>query len=322
MDRLLCSHFDDADRLERLNALGIQVDFFDRLHMESDEAFIAQVRDYQFVISGAGRWNAHVLGTLRGSLKMAVKFGVGVDNFDIPAATQAGIAVANAPGSNAEAVAEHAVALMLALLRRIEQASTGVRHGVWRMHCDTLIDKTVGLFGFGHIARKVAEFLRGFPVTVLAYDLLPIDPANCPGVEPVDLSELQARSDILSLHIPLSSQTRDIVDASFLARMKRGAYLVNTARGGLVNETDLVDALKTGQLTAAGLDTFSAEPLPETSPLLKLDNVILTPHCASNTDQAYRSIQKHCLDNVIAFQSGEGNAHILNPEYRDHFEWV
>lgn len=315
MEKLLCSRFDDPERLRRLNELAIEVAFLDRLHMESDEAFIKQVRGYQYVISGPGRWNEHVFNTLRGSLKMAVKFGVGVDNFDIPAATKAGIAIANAPGSNAEAVAEHAVTLILALLRRIEQASSQIRRGIWNMHCDTLIDKTVGLLGFGQIARKVATYLSGFPVTILACDVVPVDQAVFPNVRQVDLPELLAKSDILSLHLPLNEDTRGMVDARFLNAMQKGAYLVNTARGGLVNETDLVEALRSGQLAAAGLDTFSAEPLPVTSPLLQLDNVIMTPHCASNTDQAFRKIQACCLDNVIAFRSGEGETHILNPDY-------
>jgi D-3-phosphoglycerate dehydrogenase len=318
MEKLLCSRFDDPIRLEQLNALGIEVVHLERLPMENDEAFINVVQGHDYVISGPGRWNANVFADLRGSLKMAVKFGVGVDNFDIPAATRAGIAVANAPGSNAEAVAEHAVTLMLAILRRIEQASGQVRQGVWKIRCDTLVEKTVGLYGFGQIARKVAQFLSGFPVTLLTHDVVAPEAGQFPQVQQVSLGELLARSDILSLHVPLNDDTRGQVNADFLARMKKGAYLVNTARGGLVNEPDLVVALQSGQLAGAGLDTFSSEPLPSTSPLLQLDNVILTPHCASNTAQAYRKILACCLDNVIAFKTGQGDAHILNPEYKEY----
>ena len=183
------------------------------------------------------------------------------------------------------------------------------------MQCDSLIGKTVGLFGFGQIARKVATFLCGFPVTLLACDLNWPDTDTLPQVQRVELAELLEKSDVISLHIPLNQDTSAIVDARFLARMKKGACLINTARGGLVSEADLVEALQSGQLGGAGLDTFAAEPLPQSSPLLRLDNVVLTPHCASNTEQAFRQILGCCLDNVIDFRSGQGEAHIQNPDY-------
>ncbi|NLO35473.1 MAG: hypothetical protein GX112_03865 [Clostridiaceae bacterium] len=315
---LLSAPVADAARERRLLELGVATVRCGQLRLDSDEAFIGQVHGHAYVVSGPGRWSEAVFSALKGSLRLAVKFGVGVDNFDLAAATRAGIAVANAPGSNAEAVAEHTVALILALLRRIGQAASGIRQGHWQLQCDTLIGKTVGLLGYGQIARQVAAFLGGFPLALLAHDIRPGESGPAQRVVSVGLDELLARSDVISLHLPLTEKTRNMVDAAFLARMKRGAYLVNTARGGLVSEFDLVNALREGQLGGAGLDTFATEPLPLSSPLLGLDNVILTPHCASNTEQAYRSILACCLDNIIAFKTGCGDAHVLNPDYAKH----
>jgi len=312
---LLSAPVSDDSREKRLLDLGVATVRCEHLTGDSDVSFIGQVRGHTYVVSGSGRWNAAVLSALKGSLRLVVKFGVGVDHIDLDAATRAGIAVANAPGCNAMAVAEHTLALILSLLRGIGQADRKVRQGNWAFQCDTLIGKTVGLLGFGQIARQVASLLAGFPITLLAYDIRPVacDPSQ--RVVPVGLDELLARSDIVSLHLPLTEKTRNLVDDAFLARMKRGACLVNTARGGLVSEPDLVVALRDGQLGGAGLDTFAAEPLPLSSPLLELDNVILTPHCASNTQQAFRSILACCLDNIIAFKTGCGDAHVLNPDY-------
>ena len=312
---LLSAPVADDSREKHLLELGIATVRCEHLTGDSDASFIGQVRGHAYVISGPGRWNAAVLSALKGSLRLAVKFGVGVDHIDLDAATRAGIAIANAPGCNAMAVAEHTVTLILALLRRLGQADAKIRRGHWHHQCDTLIGKTVGLVGFGQIARQVASFLVGFPITLLAYDIRPVENDPSLRVVPVGLDELLARSDIVSLHLPLTETTRNLVDDAFLARMKRGAYLVNTARGGLVNETDLVNALRDGQIGGAGLDTFAVEPLPLSSPLLELDNVILSPHCASNTQQAFRSILACCLDNIITFKTGCGDAHVLNPDY-------
>ena len=317
MERLLCPQIVIPDRFDRLELLGVKIEHFQQLDLASDAGFIRQVKGYTYVISGPGRWNKNVLAASRGHLKLAVKFGVGVDNFDLPAATRQGIAVANAPGSNALAVAEHTLALLLALVRRIPQTDASVRQGSWQAKISSLAGKTVGLVGFGHIGRQVALLLQNWPVRLLAYD---IDPRlELPDhVAKASLVELQAGSDVISLHLPLNENTRNLIDRDFLLGMKKGAYLINTARGGLVDEKALAEALLSGHLAGAALDTFAREPLPVDSPLLGLDNIILTPHCASNTRQAYQSIMACCLDNIIAFKTGQGRSNILNPAYKDY----
>ncbi len=316
MEKLLCPAIVVPDRYEQIEKLGIKIEHLEQLDLASDAGFISQVAGYSYVISGPGRWNENVLTALRGQLKMALKFGVGVDNFDLPAATKLGIAVANAPGSNAPAVAEHSLALLLALVRRIPQTDAALRSGSWQSQGGSLLGKTIGLLGFGQIGRQLARFLECWPVRLLAYD---IDPnlALPPYVEKVSLAELQAKSDVISLHLPLNEATQGLIDRQFLAALKKGAWLINTARGGLVDEEALLDALSSGQLAGAGLDTFAQEPLAQDSPLLKLGNLVLTPHCASNSKEAYQSIMTCCLDNIIAYKTGRGQTNILNPAYKD-----
>jgi len=270
------------------------------------EAFVNAVCGYAYVIAN-GPWNKEALTRASSRLKLLVKFGVGVDNIDVKAAGELGIAVANAPGSNSEAVAEQAVALMLALARGVAVRDGAVRSGRWDSSMnDTLVGKTVGLMGFGNIARAVAKMLSGFPVRLIAYDILMDgESAKKLGVEPVGLTELCAGSDVLSLHIPANDQTRHIINAEFLNRLKNSAYIINTSRGSIVDETALVNALKNGRLRGAGLDTFETEPLPAGHPLLSLPNVVLSPHSASNTAQAFERIMECCVENVIAFSKGE-----------------
>lgn len=286
----------------------------------AEEAFVQEVLDYHCVIMGGGPWTEKVISKLKenGKLKMIVKFGVGVDNIDLSAATKHGIAVANAPGSNSRAVAEHALALMLALTRRIISFDQNVRRGSWKdSHSDSLIGKTVGLLGFGNIAQKLAEFLRSLPVEVIAYDLYKNEErAEELGVRYVELEELISTSDLISVHVPLTDSTRGMVNRDFFQKMKPTAYLVNTSRGAVVCEKDLIEALKNGLIRGAALDTFEEEPLNPNSELTKLSNVVLTPHSASNTDEAYLSIMDCCVENVIAFFVRKELRNVLNPDFR------
>ncbi len=219
--------------------------------------------------------------------------GVGVDNIDLDAATHRGVVVMNTPGGNATSVAEHALALMLAMARSIPQLNAAMHAGRWEKSGaagSELRGKTLGLIGLGRVGAEVARRAHGFEMRVLAYDpyLNPERAAEW-GVELVPLKDLFAKSDFVSLHTGLSEATRGIINAEAIAQMKKGARLVNTARGELVDEAALADALKSGQLAGAALDVFADEP-PRDSPLMAMNNVIATPHVAGSTVEAQEEV--------------------------------
>lgn len=215
-------------------------------------------------------------------LKLIQKIGVGVNTIDLDAAKQRGIPVCNLPGTNARAVAELTLGLMLAVLRRIPAFDAGLRTGIWT---DTglqdglgeLGGKTVGLVGFGAIPRILAPILSAMGCSVIYTARNPVAEA---AASYRSLDRLLREADIVSLHLPLVPETQHVIDAEALALMKAGAILINTGRGGLVDQPALVAALRSGQLSGAGLDVFEAEPLPEGDPLPRLPNVVLTPHVA------------------------------------------
>ena len=222
------------------------------------------------------------------------RYGVGLDNVDLDAAAEQGIVVTHYPGYCTSEVADHALALILALNRRIVEQDRSLREGAWVQHgpatrtilrgpIQPLREQTLGIVGFGRIGKAVAERARPFGVTMLAADPY-VEPAAVAahGVEPVGLPELLARTDIVTLHCPLTPETRGIIGAGELARMKPTAVLVNTARGPVVDETALVSALRSGAIAGAALDVFEREPIV-TDELLELENVVLTPHIASAT---------------------------------------
>ncbi|MDX6732734.1 MAG: hypothetical protein QOC54_2682 [Baekduia sp.] len=241
-------------------------------------------------------------------LKVIARYGVGVDNVDLAAAAERGIVVTNTPGANAGAVAELVVGLMLALARRIPQADRAVRQGTWgRMDGVALEGKVVGLLGFGAIGREVARRVAAMGCTVVTHDPAPAAPAAAAdlGVRFAGRDEVIATSDFLSLHMPVLPDTRGSVDAAFLAAMKPGAFLVNAARGELVDEAALVEALGSGQLAGAALDALAEEPPPPGFALGALDNVILTPHVGAHTDHAVSSMGRAAMANCLAVLRGE-----------------
>ncbi len=243
-------------------------------------------------------------------LRVVARYGVGVDNVDLEAARACGVVVTNTPGANAGSVAELAIALMLDLLRPILHAAEQTRTGGWpRMSGQTLEGKTVGIVGMGAIGRGVAQRLSGFGCRVLAFDVVVDVPfAERWGVELLPLADLLAQAEIVSLHLPVLPATRGLVDAAFLAQMKRGAYLINTARGELVDEGALYAALTTGHIAGAALDAFAVEP-PTASPLLALPQVIATPHMGAHTDGATSAMGRMALADCLAVLRGEEPKH-------------
>ncbi|MCA9861824.1 MAG: phosphoglycerate dehydrogenase [Thermomicrobiales bacterium] len=239
-------------------------------------------------------------------LRVVAMHGVGVDHIDLQAAAAHGVVVTNAPGSNDSAVADLAVGLMLACLRQIPAADRAAREGAWRsMVGEELAGKRAGILGWGRIGRHVARRLSGFDVSLLVHDPYVADEAiSASGGLPLPLDDLLAQADIVSLHLPLTPETANLLDAARLARMKAGAYLINTARGGIVDEAALLALLQNGHLRGAGLDCFAVEP-PTGNPLLALPNVVVTPHIGAQTREAIARMGAIAAENVLRVLGGE-----------------
>jgi D-3-phosphoglycerate dehydrogenase / 2-oxoglutarate reductase len=225
-----------------------------------------------------------------------VRYGVGVDNIDVQGAKELGRMVSNVPNYCQEEVSDHAVSMILSLARRIPHDDHQIKHGGWGigpfLPIPAFAELTLGLVGFGSIAKKVSQKAKPFRFRQIAFDpVVPVEVFAQQGVEHVDLDTLLRTSDIISLHCPLRPETRHLVNGESIARMKAGTILVNTARGPLVNEVDLVAALRAGKIVGVGLDVFENEPLAADSPLRFLPNVILTSHAASVSTRAVALLQ-------------------------------
>lgn len=240
-------------------------------------------------------------------LKVIARYGVGVDNVDLAAAREMGITVTNTPGANSVSVAELALTLILSLARQIPEAASAVQDGKWpRLGGLTLENKTVGLLGLGAIGKQLTRRLQGFDCRIMAYDPY-ADPdfASEHGVQLAGMDEVVAAADFLSLHLPLLPETRQLVNREFLAKMKKGAYLINTSRGEVVDEDALLDALQSGQLKGAGLDAFAVEPPDPANPLLRLPQVIATPHLGAQTDGATSNMGWLAMKDCLAVLRGD-----------------
>ena len=239
-------------------------------------------------------------------LKIVCAHGIGVDHIDVKAASVRGIAVANCPGGSAASVADLTFGLMIAAARNIVQAGQTLKQGNWgRYHGVELWRKTLGIIGFGRIGRAVAGRAIGFDMTVLACD--PFVPEDSPAdkqVKIVPFEDVIRQADFISLHTPLTDETRHMIGVDQLAAMKPGAYLINTARGGLVDEAALYRALSGGRIAGAALDVFASEP-PAKSPLLDLDNLVATPHIGAHTSEAIERVGIMAARNVIACLQGQ-----------------
>lgn len=310
---VLSRHKDYLDRLVeagfevRFNELGrafTRAELIERL--DGVVATLASVEPYDEAVFEAAR-----------DLRVIARIGVGYDQIDVPAATRHGVAVAMAFGTNHDAVADHTMALMGAISHRLVEYDRRVRERGWgsmlhgRMH-----GTTVGIIGFGRIGRAVAKRCQGFNMDVLVADpYIEADTVARLGHRLVELDELMRQADFVTVHAPLNPETRHLVDARRLSLMKPGAYLINTARGGLVDEAALAAALQAKQIAGAALDVFETEPLPE-SPLRQLDNAVLTPHVAGLSASALRAMAERCVESILAVTRGQdpGVGLVLNPE--------
>jgi len=242
--------------------------------------------------------------------KVIGRFGLGVDNIDVKTAAELGITVTYVPDYCMQEVSDHAMALILALARKVPFSNALVQGGRWEMPAVAplrrLAGQVLGLIGFGHIPRALVPKAKAFGLTVVAHDpYVSPDVLAALGVAGVGFDDLLARSDFISVHAPLTPQTRGLVNAAAFARMKPGTLIVNTARGPLIDETALIAALDSGHLGGAALDVVATEPLAKDSPLLHRDNVILTPHTAFYSVEALNELQTKCASDVARVLSGE-----------------
>jgi D-3-phosphoglycerate dehydrogenase / 2-oxoglutarate reductase len=253
------------------------------------------------IIVRYGKINARIMDAAAGNLQVISKHGSGIDVIDQTAAAERGIAVRAAAGANAAAVAEHAWALILACAKSVPQLDTRMREGHWDKSTHKSVElegRTLGVVGLGAIGRRAAAVGVAFGMNVLAFD--PFAKEAPAGVKLASLDELYAASDIVSLHCPLTAENRRMINRESLARFRQGAILVNTARGGLIDETAFAEALASGQLRSAGLDSFDVEPMPHPHPFQGIRNVILSPHIGGVSDAAYVNMGKGAAANVIA----------------------
>jgi D-3-phosphoglycerate dehydrogenase len=256
-------------------------------------------------IAGLDTISEQALANAPASLKVISRYGAGVDRVDLAAAKAKGIVVTNTPGTNSTAVCELAFGLMLSLARHIPQLDAAVKSGGWpRTSGMELCGRTLGIAGMGAIGKKLAVRAKAFDMNVIAYDPY-FDAAFAAehGIKQVTLEDLIPQSDVISLHVPLTEQTKHMIGASQIAVMKPGALIINTARGGLIDETAAAEALKAGKLGGVGLDAFEVEP-PQDSALMGLDNVVMTPHAGAHTDEAVAGMGLMAVQNLIDVLQG------------------
>jgi D-3-phosphoglycerate dehydrogenase len=275
----------------------------------SADDILAVARDADAVLVTYAKLPGELLKELK-RCKAIGRFGLGVDNIDIPAAAQLGIKVTYVPDYCLREVSDHAMALLLALARKIPLSNSLVQSGRWEVPpvvpLRRLEGQVLGLVGFGNIPRALTPKAKAFGLTVITHDpFVPADVVKAHGVENASFEDLLTRSDFISVHAPLLPATRGLMNEAAFARMKKGAFLVNTARGPLVDESALVAALDSGDLGGAALDVVTIEPPAGNSPLLGRDNVILTPHTAFYSVEALEELQTKCASDVARVLLGE-----------------
>jgi D-3-phosphoglycerate dehydrogenase / 2-oxoglutarate reductase len=306
----------DDPLFEPLRADGHEVLAVDSISVRSEAALIDALQGMSASIASIEPYSAAVLAETP-ELRVIARIGVGYDAIDVDAATQHGIAVCTTPGANHHSVADLAIGLILVCLRQIVAAEEAVRAGHWappRVGVEVRAT-TVGIVGTGLIGREVIKRLSGFEPRVLAYDVVESpEMVQRYGVEYVSFDELLRQSDVLTLHAPLLPETRGLIDADALAKMKSSAYVVNTARGPLIDEVAIAKALHAGQIAGAALDVFEREPLPASSPLRQAPNLILTPHIAGVTQQSRTAMVAMAVQNVARVLRGEPPLSCVNPE--------
>jgi D-3-phosphoglycerate dehydrogenase / 2-oxoglutarate reductase len=281
----------------------------------SDAEYLERCREADGLLIQYGDVTRRVLEGLP-RVRVLVRYGVGVDGIDLAAATDHGVPVVNVPDYGTDEVANHAVALLLALARKIARLDRQTRGGGWDVFrigpVTRLAGQTVGILGCGRIGSAVARKLSGFDVRLLGCD--PYVETFPPGVQPVAFERLLAESDYLTIHCPLTDETRHAFDAESLGWMRPTSMLINTARGGIVDTAALTDALQQGFLAGAGLDVLEEEPIDPASPLLRMEQVIVTPHAAWYSEEGRSDLKRRAAEEAVRVLRGARPRHCVNPE--------
>ncbi|QDU76268.1 D-3-phosphoglycerate dehydrogenase [Bremerella volcania] len=313
-------HFPHQQYYGILTKAGYEVRFIDPVknNLNQPDTLLQQLAGCDAVMCSTEPYPADLLDKCQ--IRVLSRLGVGFDSIDLEAATANNIVVCRTPGILHESAAEQTLAFLFAISRNVIERDRQVRQGHWKRTCwPRLAGQTLGLLGLGLIGRCVAEKALALGMKVIAYD-----PVAAPHdeIELVTLDRLWSDSDIVSLHAPCTPETANIINHVTLERMKRGVVIVNTSRGGLVNENALAEALQSGQVLAAGLDVFHEEPPKPDDPLLKLENVILAPHMAGMDLESERAMATMAAENIIALHRGQWPAaNIVNPEVKPTWKW-
>jgi D-3-phosphoglycerate dehydrogenase len=280
-----------------------------------EEDLLPIIGDFDGMIAGLDDITRKVIENAK-NLKVIARYGVGVSNVDLEAAKKAGIYVTNTPGANSTSVAELTIGLAIATARSVPYANVETKKGHWpRLKGITLCGKVFGLIGLGNIAKEVVIRLKCFGCKLLTYHPnrnFEFEEEN--NIEYCSLDSLLRRSDFVSLHIPVTSDTYKMVEKEFLNKMKKGSILINTSRGELIDENALYESLKVGHIGAVALDTFSKEPPESNNPLLSLKQVISTPHIGAGTDMAANEMGRMAMEDCIRVLNGERPIYLVNPE--------
>lgn len=286
---------------------------------KTEEEIIQLCADADAVVTIFSKLNENVINHLK-KCKVMVRYGIGYDTIDVDAATKKGIFVCNIPDYCVKEVATHAMALILALERKIVQFDRSVRQEQWSSfygyETHSVNQHTLGLVGFGNVARQVAAYAKCFEFKIVAYDPYVKDELfEKSGVQRMSLDQLLGYSDIISIHVPLNQETHHLINKDAFAKMKRNAMLINTSRGPIVSQQDLVDALKNNRILAAGLDVLETEPLKDkNAAILQLENVIVTPHAAANTIESFQELHRKVAETVCSILNGDFSYNIVNKQ--------
>ncbi|MCS6850804.1 MAG: phosphoglycerate dehydrogenase [Gemmataceae bacterium] len=312
-----------ASFLDVLRAGGFEPVYPAKQAQLTEAELLEALRGIPAVIAGSEPYTAAVIAA-HPQLRVIARAGVGYDAVDVAAATAHGVAVTIAPGTNQDAVAEHTFALILGLAKNLPSQHNALKAGRWERRANLPVrGRTLGIVGLGRIGKAVALRAKAFAMPLLAYEPYPDHSFVAEhGIRLVSLETLLAESDFVSLHVPLTPESRYLINRRTLGLMKPTAFLVNTARGGLVNEADLLQALQAGWIAGAALDVFEEEPPPADHPLLALENVLVTPHAAGVDLQSRDEMAHSAASAIVALSRGQWPAEqIVNPEVRPHFRW-
>jgi len=307
--------------MEKLKNSGMRVIDLRGSGIEDDD-FIEALTQADAVLCGNDLQVNEDLFDLAPKVKVIAKLGAGLDTVDIDAASRHNAIVFHTPGANNQAVADHTFALILSLARRILYCDQSLRDKRWehtKIMGVEIWQKTMGIIGLGAIGRCVALRAKGFQMKVVAYDpYWPAEFADQEGIEQMPLDELLKVADVVTIHVPLTPENKGLINARAFKLMKPTALLINAARGAIVAESDLYQALRNGEIGGAGLDVFAQEP-PTESPLLELDNVVLSPHTAAFTYEGLDNMSMGIVDQLIDYYQGKRPAHLVNPEiFKSH----